>query len=81
MRSIEHKIDARKNALNMNISLKPKFDTMKRNCKKLMTNRLADISKKRGGNILEENLNLKISMPLERTQVENISEERCEIQK
>lgn len=81
MRSIEHKIDARKNALNMNISLKPKFDTMKRNCKKLTTNRLVDISKKRGGNILEENLNLKISMPLERTQVENISEERCEIQK
>uniref|UniRef100_A0A1I7VQK7 Uncharacterized protein n=1 Tax=Loa loa TaxID=7209 RepID=A0A1I7VQK7_LOALO len=58
-----------------NISQKPRLKMTKSSHKKSVKERSINKSKKSGENI-KRNLKLKISIPLKRTQVDNISEER-----
>uniref|UniRef100_A0A0R3S3Z9 Uncharacterized protein n=1 Tax=Elaeophora elaphi TaxID=1147741 RepID=A0A0R3S3Z9_9BILA len=69
-------VDATQSTLDKNISQKPRLEMTERSRKKLITAKSIEISNT-GGAHIEKNLKLNISMPSERTQVENISEEKC----
>lgn len=73
--STSERTDATQSVLDRNITRKSRMKTTKSSHKKSIKGTSINTSKDKGANI-KKNLKLEISMPLEQTQVESISERR-----